>query len=92
VIIYDRFKRLQEKEFGEELAPIVKECRRAGVAKVYLIDSKENQHLQQIVSLLKNTPVDAPSEDAEEEKKKKPFEVYFKGRNYSEAFELEQAK
>jgi hypothetical protein len=56
VIIYDKFKRLHEKEFGEELKPIIDECREAGLKTVYLIDSKESQHLQQIVRLLKNLP------------------------------------
>jgi hypothetical protein len=92
LIVYDRFQRLKEKEFGEELAPIIEECRKAGIAKVYLIDSKERQHLQQIVKNLRNGQAEEDLPIEEGEKRRKSFEVYYKGRGFPEAFELERAK
>ena len=58
VIIYDRFKKLDENEFAKSLEPIIKACRKVKIERIYLIDSREREHLEKIVKILKNIPHD----------------------------------
>lgn len=55
VVIYDKFKKTNNsKKFAEELKVIVEECKKAKIHTIYTMNSKDADHLRDIVRRLRN--------------------------------------
>lgn len=80
LLIYDKYLRDKE-DFDKELQRLSDICQQLSIAKIYIVTSKDVQHLQHIATLLQKDR--SPSES---EKEKKSFRYFYNSTSFDEQF------